>query len=65
MKEIIVKNNTTGLGVFINGVPNISLVPKDEADCIITALELQIAEYYKPKSKRNDQNNAKNDIAPK
>ena len=49
MKEIIVKNNITGLRVFINGVPNLKLIPKDEAVNTIIALELHIAEYYKKK----------------
>lgn len=49
MKELEVKDNPTGLHVFINGIPDIKLIPKDVADCIISALETQISELYKKK----------------
>ena len=49
MKEVIVKSNATGLRVFINGIPNLKLIPKDEADTVIAALELQISEFNKVK----------------
>lgn len=54
MQEIIVKNNNTGLKVFINGVPNLKLIPKDEAENTVIALELQISEFYKKKQKYAD-----------
>ena len=43
MTEIIIKDNNTGLRVYINGVPNLELIPKDEADGVIAVLELQVA----------------------
>lgn len=45
MKEIQVKENPTTLCVYINGVPNLELIPKDEADIVIAALECQISEF--------------------
>lgn len=50
MQEVIIKDNTTGLSVFISDTPNLKLIPKDEEDIVITALELQINEFYKKKS---------------
>ncbi len=35
------------LQVFINGVPDLKLIPKEKWDSFITALELQISDYYK------------------
>lgn len=55
MQEIIVKNNTTGLRVLINGVPNLHLIQKDEAENTVIALELQISEFYKKKQKYADE----------
>lgn len=54
MKEVMVKNNTTGLRVFINDVPNFKLIPKDEIDVVIAALELQIAKFYETKHRNID-----------
>ena len=34
-------------GNFINGVPDIKLIPKDEADIVIAALEQQSDEFIK------------------
>lgn len=52
MKEIMLKNNTTGLRVYINDVPNIKLVPKEEADMVIAALEQQISIFHDKKHKK-------------
>ena len=38
MQEIILKNNTTGLEVYINGKPDLKKIPKDVADTFIYAL---------------------------
>ena len=40
-----------GLQVFINGVPDLKLIPKEKWDSFITALELQISDYYNKKTK--------------
>ena len=42
MQEIKLENNNTNLKVYINGVPNIELMPKEVAECFFTALELEI-----------------------
>ena len=39
MKKIEVKDNPLGLDVYINGVPDISLIPKDLMDAYINALK--------------------------
>ena len=44
MKEIYVKENDTGLKVFINGTPDIRQVPRELADAYIAGLERRIAE---------------------
>ena len=51
MKEVKLENNTTGLRVFINDVPDLKSIPKDEAENTVITLELQISEYYKDKGK--------------
>lgn len=35
--------------VFINGIPDFKLIPKEIADSFVSALELQISEYYQDK----------------
>lgn len=47
MQEITVKNNQTELKVFINGVPQIELIPKDQLELIAKALEEQVYEHSK------------------
>ena len=49
MKEIQVKGNDTGLKVFINGVPDLTQIPKKITDVLVTALEINISEHYEPK----------------
>jgi hypothetical protein len=45
MQEVILKTNNTSLRVYINGIPNLSLIPKDIAESAISVLELEISEY--------------------
>jgi hypothetical protein len=47
VKEIVLKDNMTDLRIFINGVPNLKLIPKDESEVVVSALEEQISEFYK------------------
>lgn len=56
MKEIKIKNNETGLSIYINGVPNLKLIPKDLQDLTIAGIELQMTNYFKTKRKPNPQN---------
>lgn len=46
MQEITVKDNKTGLRVFINGVPNLRNIPKAEMEVFVSALEKQISTHY-------------------
>ncbi len=46
MKEIQVKDNDTGLKVFINAVPNLTQIPKNITDTLVTTLEMQISEHF-------------------
>jgi len=52
MKEIQVNGNDTGLKVFINDVPDLSQIPKDITDTLITTLEHQISEHLEQVKKR-------------
>ena len=47
MAENKAEARETGLQVFINGVPDLKLIPKEKWDSLITVLELQISDYYK------------------
>lgn len=46
MAENKEKASGAGLQVLINGVPDLKLIPKEKWDSFITALELQISDYY-------------------
>lgn len=37
MQKIVVKGNELGLDTYINGIPDIALIPKEIADSIIAA----------------------------
>ena len=54
MKEVNIKGNDTGMKVFINGVPDLTQIPKNITDALVTALEVQISERYEQKEKRNN-----------
>ena len=49
MKEIEVNSNNTGLRVFINGVPDLTQVPKEIGKTVINTLETEIAEWMELK----------------
>lgn len=46
MAENKEKTSELSLQIFINGVPDLKLIPKEKWDSFITALELQISDYY-------------------
>lgn len=50
MKELKVKNNDTGFVIYINGIPNLKLIPKSDKDALITTLEVQMTNYFKNRS---------------
>lgn len=37
----------TEFEIYINGIPNLELIPKELVDGIIAMLELEICDYYK------------------
>ena len=47
MKELKVKNNETGLSIYINGIPNLKLIPKEKEDLLISTIEIQMSNYFK------------------
>ena len=51
MKEIKIKSNDSNLKIFINDLPNLFLMPKDEFNLIIAGIELQMTEHFKHKRK--------------
>jgi hypothetical protein len=51
MQEINIKNNPSGLKLFINGVPQIELIPKEKLDVVINTLEKQIDIHFADKTK--------------
>ena len=50
MQEVQPKENPLGLKVYINGVPDLKTIPKEKAESILAALELEISEYYEKRS---------------
>ena len=46
MQQIELKENPLGLQVYINGVPDLSAIPKEKAESILAALEMEISEFY-------------------
>lgn len=53
MQKIILKENTLGLKVLINGIPNLNLAPKEEVESVVSVLEEKITEQYKNKEREN------------
>ena len=51
MKKIEVKDNPLGLDVYVNGTPDISLIPKDLMDAYINALTERLLEILKEEKK--------------
>ena len=46
MQQIEPKENPLGLKVFINGIPDLTVIPKEKAESIFAALELEISEHF-------------------
>ena len=49
MQEIETKENPLNLKVYVNGKPDLRLIPKEKAESILSALEMEISEYYQRK----------------
>ena len=47
MQEVQPIENPLGLKVFTNGIPDLNVIPKEKAESIFAALEVEISEYYK------------------
>ena len=54
MQEINIKNNPSGLKIFINGVPQIELIPKEKLGVVINALEKQIDKHFADKRRHRE-----------
>lgn len=52
MQEINLKTNKTGLKIFIDGTPNISSIPNEDLEPLITNLELTISKHFESYMKR-------------
>lgn len=50
MQEVQLKENPLGLKAYINGIPDLTVIPKEKAESIFAALELEISEYYEKRS---------------
>ena len=46
MEKIEIKENLLGLQVFVNGVPDLTLIPKEKEDMLFNALALEIETFY-------------------
>ena len=46
MQEIETKENPLNLKVYINGIPDLRLIPKEKAENIFAALELEISDFF-------------------
>ena len=49
MEEVKIKDNETGLRVYINGLPNIRLMAIEELNLLISGLEVQMTNYLNRK----------------
>ena len=47
MQEIEVKENPLEIKIYINGIPDLKLLPKERAESVLAALELKITNNYK------------------
>ena len=54
MEEIIDKDNQSGLRLFINGVPDLKLIPKEQAESILAVLERYISDYIVERNNNQD-----------
>lgn len=51
MEEIKIKDNETGLKVYINGLPNIRLMAIEKLNLLIAGIEVQMTDYFNKKPK--------------
>lgn len=46
MEEMEIKENPLRLQVFVNGVPDLTLIPKEKGEMLFNALALEIETFY-------------------
>lgn len=51
MKEVKLKSNDSDIKIFINGLPDLFLMPEDELQLIAVGIELKMTEHFKKKRK--------------
>ena len=51
MQELNLKNNDTGLKIFVNDSPKILNMPADELELLIVDIDLHLTAYLKKKRK--------------
>lgn len=53
MEEVKVRNNKTNLKVYVNGFPDLKLMPKEVLEILLTEIERIFCEHkYRKKSKK-------------
>ncbi len=53
MQEMEIKENPLNLKVYVNGIPDLRLIPKEKAESLFSALELEISKLFE-QGKAND-----------
>ena len=46
LEEIEVKDNSLGIKVYVNGIPDINKMPEQEFGLFVSSLELRMSEYF-------------------
>ena len=46
MEKMEIKENPLGLQVFVNGVPDLTSIPKEKEEMLFNALALEIETFY-------------------
>lgn len=54
MQEIVVKENPLEIKIYINGIPDLKLLPKEKAESVLAALELKISDTNIREHKKAD-----------
>ncbi len=53
MQEMEIKENPLNLKVYVNGIPDLRLIPEEKAEILFSALELEISKLFE-QGKAND-----------
>ena len=46
MQEMEIKENPLNLKVYVNGIPDLRLIPEEKAEILFSALELEISKLF-------------------